>query len=82
MSTGQANDNFVRININKKVYVRGKKNNSYSKYKKAEWKKKKKMADSAVDDVAGSSGVLKCFKCGDIGHFARNCLVAQGQWYR
>lgn len=82
MCTGQANDNFVRINIKKKVYVRGKKNNSYSKYKKAEWKKKKKMAGSAVDDVAGSSGVLKCFKCGDMGHFARNCLNVQGQWCR
>jgi ATP-dependent DNA helicase Q4 len=81
MSTGEANDNFVRININKKVYVRGKKNNSYSKYKKAEWKKKKKMANSAVDDVTGSNGVLKCFKCGDMGHFARNCLNAQGQCY-
>ncbi|PNF33721.1 hypothetical protein B7P43_G11418, partial [Cryptotermes secundus] len=78
MCAGQANDNFVRINIKKKVYVRGKKNNSYSKYKKAEWKKKKKMVGSAVDDDAGSSGVLKCFKCGDIGHFARNCLNFQG----
>ncbi|KDR08798.1 ATP-dependent DNA helicase Q4 isoform X2 [Zootermopsis nevadensis] len=78
MSTGQANDNFVRINIKKKVYVRGKKNNNYSKYKKAEWKKKKKnMSGSAVDDAFGSSGLLKCFKCGDIGHFARNCLNAQ-----
>lgn len=78
MSTGQANDNFVRINIKKKVYVRGKKNNNYSKYKKAQWKKKKKMSGLVVDDTAGSNGLLKCFKCGDVGHFARNCLNVQG----
>lgn len=77
MSTGQANDNFVRINIKKKVYVRGKKSNNYLKYKKAEWKKKKKMSASVVD-AASSNGVLKCFKCGDVGHFARNCLNVQG----
>lgn len=77
MSMGRANDNFVRINIKKKVYVRGKKYNNYSKYKKAEWKKKKKSG-SVVDDAVGSSGLLKCFNCGDVGHFARNCLNVQG----
>ena len=79
MASGQANENFVRINLKKKVYVRGKKNMNFSKYKKAEWKKKKRMAGNSLNDEAGSTD-LKCFKCGEVGHFSRNCFSLKGKY--
>lgn len=64
ISTGEANNNFRRIDIQKKVYCRGKKHITFSKYKKKQWKELKGL---------DSSGVIKCFKCGDVGHMARQC---------
>ncbi|KAG8233228.1 hypothetical protein J437_LFUL012433 [Ladona fulva] len=69
LASGKANENFVKIDIKKKVYVRGKKNTSFSKYKKMMYKKKAKDGD----ELCGRP-VVKCFKCGEIGHYSRNCL--------
>ncbi|XP_039286515.1 ATP-dependent DNA helicase Q4 [Nilaparvata lugens] len=73
VASGKANENFVRINIQKKVFVRGKKNLNFSKYKKQQWKKKKSQMASAGNGE-DASAYLKCSKCGDNGHFARNCI--------
>lgn len=68
MASGSANENFVRINIEKKKYSRGKKSINFSKYKKQKWKEAKKNSNYMTN-----SGILKCFKCGDVGHFSKAC---------
>jgi len=69
IKSGTLNENYVKINIKKKVFVRGKKKFNYAKHKKQQWKNKKKDADNERE----SGGVLRCFKCNEIGHFSRYC---------
>ncbi|XP_059613084.1 ATP-dependent DNA helicase Q4 [Phlebotomus argentipes] len=71
VSSGKANENYVRINMKKKVFVRGKKTLNYSRYKKTLWRKKK--AAALLDDKGCDGEELKCFECGLAGHFAAKC---------
>lgn len=77
IAAGALNDNYVRLNLRKKVFVRGKKTMNFSRYKKKLWKSKKAAALSGPEmDMRGcDGGVLTCFQCGLPGHFAQNCTV-------
>lgn len=78
VADGKLNENFVRINLKKKIFVRGKKNFNFSKYRKNQWKEKKKELASSegnlvVADFVEKKGASSCFKCGNIGHSSRYC---------
>ncbi|XP_050352025.1 ATP-dependent DNA helicase Q4 [Nymphalis io] len=72
IQNGILNENFVKINIEKKVFVRGKKNISYSKYKKKLWKDKKALHGGMEFPEQGK---ITCFKCGLEGHMGRYCTA-------
>lgn len=77
IASGTLDENYVRLNLRKKVFVRGKKTINFSRYKKKLWKTKKAAALSGPDmDMGGcDGGILTCFQCGMPGHFAQNCKI-------
>ncbi|XP_066940278.1 uncharacterized protein RecQ4 [Macrobrachium rosenbergii] len=75
--SGSANKNYVRINLKKKTFVRGKKHLNLKKYKHKEWKKKQLMKNAEGGDEVSKKS-LTCFKCGDFGHWAKNCIGKKG----
>lgn len=78
IAAGKLNDNFVRIDIKKKIYARGKRNTNYSRYKKKMWKKKKEanaLYGPDMDMGGCDGGIITCFTCGQPGHFAKNCKI-------
>lgn len=77
IKSGTLNENFVKINIEKKVFVRGKKSINYSKYKKQLWKSKKQSLHGGMEFP--ESGKIACFKCGETGHMARYCRSHKGE---
>lgn len=53
IAAGSLNDNFLQIDIRKKMYTRGKKQMNFSKYKKKLWKSKKKALAIPDMDMGG-----------------------------
>ncbi|XP_017794163.1 PREDICTED: ATP-dependent DNA helicase Q4 [Habropoda laboriosa] len=83
VADGKVNENFVRINLKRKIFVRGKKHFNFSKYKKNQWKQRKKDLGSSegslmVADFIEKNSTATCFKCGEAGHFSRRCPNAKG----
>lgn len=75
IKNGTLNDNFVRINVEKKVFVRGKKSLNYSKFKKQQFKNKKALHGGMEFP---ESGKVICYKCGGSGHMSRFCVAHKG----
>lgn len=78
VAAGKLNENFVRIDVRKKVFVRGKKTINFSKYKKSKWKKQKAanaLAGPEMDMRGCDGGFLVCFNCGQQGHYAQDCKI-------
>ncbi len=61
-------DNFVKINLKKKTYVKGRKTMTGSKYRRMEFKRK--MAEK---EGKGGAKKRNCFRCGEEGHWANEC---------
>ena len=63
-------DNFVKIDIRKKTYVRGLKKMTGASYKRKMWKQKTTFEQPNRSSWKGGK---KCFKCGAEGHWAKFC---------
>lgn len=77
VAAGTLNENFVRVNLRKKVFVRGKKTVNFSRYKKQQWRSKKAAALTGPDMYMGGcdGGFSACFQCGLPGHYAQDCKI-------
>ena len=68
--SGKANENFVKIDLKKKSYSKGKM--SGAKIKRAEWKRKLDMKEGRKVKE------FKCYNCQQTGHFAWQCTGTKG----
>jgi len=76
IDNGRVNENFVRIDITKKVFVRGHKKMSGSKMKREDWKQKK--AAASKEEILSK---MKCRKCGEAGHFQKFCTKGKSKYF-
>jgi len=76
VSSGKASENFVKLDMKRKIYSRGKRSVKTTTYKKKQWKNRKKELEADYE-IANQTSLLKCFKCGDIGHYSKNCLKSK-----
>lgn len=68
MNSGRVDENYVRIDTKRKVFVRGHKKISVAKLKKLDWKQKRSMLTKE-----SKTNTFSCHKCGEKGHFAKFC---------
>lgn len=73
-----ANENYVKINLKKKSYSRGKRGMTGGKYRRMEWKRKTALKENRSDSSVPTPPTKKkaCFKCQGEGHWARECVGA------
>jgi len=76
VSNGKASENFVKLDMKRKVYSRGKRSVKTTTYKKKQWKNRKKELGRDFT-ATNRTTLLKCFKCGDIGHYSKNCIKSK-----
>lgn len=69
MASGTANQNFVRINLKKKVFARGKKTQTGAAYKRQQWKERHGggRGGGRPGGKGGYKNATACRRCGEIG---------------